>query len=163
MSEAEPDIGLGSIVETDGRMVRVAFPAAGEERTYAQQSAPLSRVAFSSGETIEDAGGRFLKVESVDEVDGLYVYRCSDHAGNPVDVPEQQLNDRMRLNRPQDKLLARRIDSDLWFSLRYQTWQQNAENWYRTSCTSPTRSPRVRRRGCCWPTRWDWARPSKRV
>ena len=129
MSEAEPDIGLGSIVETDGRMVRVAFPAAGEERTYAQQSAPLSRVAFSSGETIEDAGGRFLKVESVDEVDGLYVYRCSDHAGNPVDVPEQQLNDRMRLNRPQDKLLARRIDSDLWFSLRYQTWQQNAENW----------------------------------
>ncbi len=129
MSEAEPDIGLGSIVETDGRMVRVRFPASGEERTYAQQSAPLSRVAFSEGETIEDANGHFLQVESVDEVDGLYRYHCSDSEGKVVELPEQQLNDRMRLNRPQDKLLARRIDPDVWFSLRYRTWQQNAENW----------------------------------
>ena len=129
MSEAEPDIGLGMIVETDGRRVRVAFPASGEERTYARQGAPLSRVAFSPGETVEDAGGRFLKVESVEEVDGLYLYRCSDSEGHAVELPEQQLNDRMRLNRPQDKLLARRIDPDIWFSLRYRTWQKNAENW----------------------------------
>lgn len=129
MSEAEPDIGLGSIVETDGRMVRVSFPASDKERTYAQQSAPLSRVAFSSGETIEDANGHFLKVESVEEIDGLYVYHCTDSEGQGVELPEQQLNDRMRLSRPQDKLLARRIDPDVWFSLRYRTWQQNADNW----------------------------------
>lgn len=129
MSEAEPDIGLGSILETDGRMLRVAFPASDLERTYAIQSAPLSRVTFSAGETIEDADGHFLKVESVSQKDGLYLYHCSDSEGGQVDLPEQRLNDRMRLNRPQDKLLARRIDSDVWFSLRYRTWQKNAENW----------------------------------
>ena len=129
MSEAEPDIGLGSILETDGRMLRVAFPASDLERTYAIQSAPLSRVVFSAGETIEDADGHFLKVESVSQKDGLYLYHCSDSEGGQVDLPEQRLNDRMRLNRPQDKLLARRIDSDVWFSLRYRTWQKNAENW----------------------------------
>jgi len=129
MSEAEPDIGLGSILEADSRTVRVAFPASGVERTYALQSAPLSRVSFSNGETIEDANGQFLKVESVDEHDDLFVYQCTDAEGVAVELPEEYLNERMRLNRPQDKLLARRIDSDTWFSLRYRTWQKNAENW----------------------------------
>ena len=129
MSEAEPDIGLGTIVAVEGRQVRVAFPASGETRTYAQQSAPLSRVSFSEGENIEDQSGRMLRVESVEEIDGLYRYHCSDAAGQAVVLPEQQLNDRLRLNRPQDKLLARRIDPDVWFSLRYQTWRKNAALW----------------------------------
>ncbi len=129
MSEAEPDIGLGSILEADDRTVRVAFPASGVERTYAHQSAPLSRVSFSAGETIEDANGQFLKVESVQERDHLLIYQCSDPEGAAVELPEQSLNERMRLNRPQDKLLARRIDSDIWFSLRYRTWRKNADNW----------------------------------
>ncbi len=129
MSEAEPDLGLGSIIETDGRTVRVSFPASGEERTYARQSAPLSRVSFTEGETIEDANGHFLKVISTTEDDGLITYHCEDSQGNEVVLPEQMLNDRMRLNRPQDKLLARRIDADAWFGLRYRTWLQNAENW----------------------------------
>ena len=129
MSEAEPDIGLGTIVETDGRMVKVEFRASGESRTYAQQSAPLSRVSFGNGETIEDQNGHFLLVEEVREEDDLFVYECVDGQGEKVVLPEQLLNDRMRLNRPQDKLLARRIDPDTWFSLRYQTWMQSADNW----------------------------------
>lgn len=129
MSEAEPDIGLGNIVKTDGRMVKVAFPANGEVRTYAQQSAPLSRVSFGEGETVEDQDGKFLLVESVEEIDGLLLYHCKDHAGETVELPEQLLNDRMRLNRPQDRLLSRRIDPDVWFSLRYQTWMKSAETW----------------------------------
>ena len=129
MSEAEPDIGLGTIIETDGRMVKVDFPASGESRTYAQQTAPLSRVSFSNGETIEDQSGQFLLVEEVREEDDLFVYECVDAQGETVVLPEQLLNDRLRLNRPQDKLLARRIDPDIWFSLRYQTWMQSAENW----------------------------------
>jgi len=129
MSEAEPDIGLGIITEADARTVRVSFPAGGVERTYARQSAPLSRVTFAEGDAVEDGNGHLLEVASVEEVDGLYLYHCSDQEGAPVALPEQQLNDRMRLNRPQDKLLARLIDADVWFSLRYRTWQKNADNW----------------------------------
>lgn len=129
MSEAEPDIGLGSIEEVDGRRVSVSFAASGEQRTYAQQSAPLARVRFDAGETIEDQSGQFLLVEAVREQDGLIVYECVDGAGEAVTLPEQLLNDRLRLNRPQDKLFTRRIDPDVWFSLRYQTWMQAASNW----------------------------------
>ncbi len=129
MSEAEPDIGLGTILEVEGRMVKVEFSASGQTRTYAKQTAPLSRVNFSSGETIEDQSGQFLIVEDVREENGLLVYECLDSEESKIVIPEQLLNDRLRLNRPQDKLLANRIDSDIWFSLRYQTWQQSAKNW----------------------------------
>ena len=129
MSEAEPDLGLGSVVEVEGRRVRLRFPATGEERTYAQQGAPLARVRFDVGEEIEDAAGNRLEVLEVEERDGLIRYRCRTPDGQVVELPEQQLDDRMRLNRPQDKLLARRIDPDTWFGLRYRTWLRNADNW----------------------------------
>ncbi|HHI75912.1 MAG TPA: RNA polymerase-associated protein RapA, partial [Gammaproteobacteria bacterium] len=129
MSEAEPDLGLGSVVEVEGRRVKLRFPATGEERTYAQQGAPLSRVRFDVGEEIEDAAGNRLEVLEAEERDGLVRYRCRTPDGQVVELPEQQLDDRMRLNRPQDKLLARRIDPDAWFGLRYRTWLRNADNW----------------------------------
>jgi len=129
MSEAEPDIGLGSIIEIDERTVQVSFAASGESRTYALRSAPLSRVYFSAEETIEDQNGQMLLVIDVDEEDGLLTYQCEDAMGETVILPEQELNDRLRLNRPQDKLLSRRIDSDVWFSLRYETWLKSAANW----------------------------------
>ena len=129
MSEAEPDIGLGTILEVEGRMVKVEFAASGQTRTYAKQTAPLSRVNFSTGETIEDQSGQFLIVDEVREENGLLIYECIDSKESKIVLPEQLLNDRLRLNRPQDKLLANRIDSDTWFSLRYKTWKQSAKNW----------------------------------
>lgn len=129
MSEAEPDNGLGLITETDGRMVTVVFVASSQKRTYSAQNAPLIRVQFAPGDSIEDANGCYLLVESVAEQAGLIRYHCQDTEGNAVVLEEKDLNDRMRLNRPQDKLLTGRVDADIWFNLRYQTWHYQAENW----------------------------------
>ena len=40
VSHADTQLGLGIIVELDGRRVTVSFPAVDEERTYATDNAP---------------------------------------------------------------------------------------------------------------------------
>lgn len=129
VSEAEPELGLGTVEETDGRQVRLGFAASGEHRNYAARSAPLSRVRFAPDDTVEDRDGRALTVVEVEERDGLLSYRCVDAAQRSVLLPEQRLGDRLQLNRPLDRLLARRIDPDVWFTLRYQSWLQTAALW----------------------------------
>ena len=129
LSEAEPDLGLGVIAETDGRHVQLRFGASGQRRNYAVASAPLSRVRFEVDDDIEDQAGQVLTVLAVEEQLGLLRYRCVNARGDVVELAESMLNDHLQLNRPQDRLLARRIDPDIWFSLRYQTWLQTADLW----------------------------------
>ena len=129
VSEAEPDNGLGIVVSADTRTVKVVFAASREQRVYAAQNAPLVRVRFASGDTIEDATGQTLTVDQITEQDNLITYQCLNSAEEPITVPEQRLHDQLRLNRPQDKMYFGRLDADRWFSLRYQTWKQHANNW----------------------------------
>lgn len=129
VSEAEPDNGLGIVVAADQRTVKVVFAASREQRVYAVHNAPLVRVRFAPGDTIENAAGQALTVSQVTEQDHVITYTCHTPTGEMASVPEQQLHDQLRLNRPQDKLLFGRLDADRWFSLRYQTWIQHAKNW----------------------------------
>ena len=76
ISDAEPDLGLGTIVEIETRQIEVIFPASGQKRRYAQATAPLSRVEFSEGDFLEDQLGQRLLVISVVEAEGLYTYHC---------------------------------------------------------------------------------------
>ena len=129
LSDAEPDLGLGRVVEADARTVRIAFPASDEQRTYAIASAPLSRVRLAPDEAVQDSAGHSLRVLEAVESDGLLSYRCVDAAGANCWLPEVELDDRLRLNRPQDRLLAGRFDADAWFGLRYRSWLQQAALW----------------------------------
>lgn len=129
LSDAEPDLGLGRVVEADLRTVRIAFPASGEQRTYAIAGAPLSRVRLAPDETVRDSAGRSLRVLEAVENAGLLSYRCVDPDGAERWLPEGDLDDRLRLNRPQDRLLGGRFDADAWFGLRYRSWLQQAALW----------------------------------
>lgn len=37
VSQAEPQLGLGLVIETDGRHITLSFPASEEERIYADR------------------------------------------------------------------------------------------------------------------------------
>ena len=141
VSDAEPDLGLGIVETLEGRQVRVRFTASEQLRTYTADNAPLSRVALDEDDRIQDAEGRSLTVLDVEEHQGLFRYRCTDADDNVVELPEQLLSDQLRLNRPQDKLLARRLDADTWFTLRYQGWLQQASQW--RSPVFGLRGPRI--------------------
>ena len=123
ISDTELDMGLGMVLEVEHRTVSIVFPATGEERTYARQTAPLTRVEFVPGDTIENQENETLHVDSVEEQDGLLFYCGKATNGEEIIWPEGQLNHHLQLNRPRERLLAAQVDADKWFELRYQTLQ----------------------------------------
>ncbi|HTL73544.1 MAG TPA: hypothetical protein VL863_09605, partial [bacterium] len=52
ISESEPELGLGTIVQVENGRVQVEFKSAGETRLYTTDHAPLKRVRFRTGDKI---------------------------------------------------------------------------------------------------------------
>jgi ATP-dependent helicase HepA len=119
--DADLTMGLGTVMSTDQRTVTIAYNATGESRAYAKQDAPLTRVKFSIGDTIPDARGGELRIESIQEQDGLLTYTGSDTSGNVHSICESELANYIRLDRPADRLFTGNFDADKWFRIRCQS------------------------------------------
>ena len=52
ISNAEPELGLGTVVRIEPRSVQVLFATAGVMRHYALHSAPLTRAEFRPGQRV---------------------------------------------------------------------------------------------------------------
>ena len=65
ISEMELKLGLGIVEEIDVRTVKINFPASDCFRLYSISSAPLKRVEFLEGDTIQSREGLSFKIESV--------------------------------------------------------------------------------------------------
>ncbi len=113
MSESEPELGLGTLVQAEGGRVHILFLAAGERRQYASDNAPLRRVRFRAGDRVVSIEGVAIRVESVSEAGGLLFYR-----GEGLVIPEAQLDDRISFSRPEERLLSARCDDNATFLLR---------------------------------------------
>ncbi|MBK1641129.1 RNA polymerase-binding ATPase [Chromatium okenii] len=124
LSTTQSELGLGVVEAVEGRHVRIAFPASGETRLYAMAQAPLARVELHVGERIRDRSGQSLRVIGSRASAGLITYECETLDGQTCAVPETALDDRLQLNRPQQRLLAGRVDAAHWLRLRHQTWLQ---------------------------------------
>jgi ATP-dependent helicase HepA len=118
---AELQLGLGTVLSIEGRTVTLVFLASGETRTYSMQTAPLTRVRFSAGDTIRGHEGVSLTVTGIDEQDGLLTYTGTSETGEEFILPEGELDSQVQLNRPAERLFTGQIDDDSWFELRYQT------------------------------------------
>ncbi|WP_459206442.1 RNA polymerase-associated protein RapA [Pseudomonas sp. MLB6B] len=121
ISDSEAELGLGTILAQDGRLLTVLYPATGETRQYAVRNAPLTRVRFSPGDQITHFDGWKLTVREVDDVDGLMVYHGLDAQNQPRTLPETQLSNFIQFRLASDRLFAGQIDPMPWFSLRYNT------------------------------------------
>src|SRR5215470_13416695 len=113
ISDSEPELGLGSIVEVTGRRVTAAFNGSGEQRQYARANAPLRRVRFRPGDTIRDRHEKRLVIESVAERDGLIFYRHGTR-----EICESELSDATSFSKPEERLALGQFDSPAWFDLR---------------------------------------------
>ena len=121
ISDAELQMGLGTIISVEARTLTVLFMATGETRTYAKQTSPLTRVLFSVGDSVSNHDDIKIKVKKVVENNGLITYLGVDAKGNPHSLEESELNNFIQLNRPSERLFNGQIDKDNWFELRYQT------------------------------------------
>ncbi len=57
ISDTESELGLGTVVALDARMVTLLFPAIGENRLYSRNDSPITRVMFNPGDTITSHEG----------------------------------------------------------------------------------------------------------
>ena len=122
ISDTESDLGLGTVVAVDARTVTLMFSASEENRLYARNDAPVTRVMFNVGDVVESHEGWSLKVEHVEENGGVFTYvgtRTDTEEGN-VQLREIFLSHQIRFNKPQDKLFAGQIDRMDRFALRYR-------------------------------------------
>ncbi|WP_298443592.1 RNA polymerase-associated protein RapA [uncultured Ferrimonas sp.] len=125
ISDTESDLGLGTVVAIEGRMVTVLFPATGDNRLFSILEAPLTRVVFNQGDEITSHEGWKMTVDTIEEKDQLICYHGSRvDDGAAVSLRETMLDHQIRFNKPQDRLFAGQIDRMEHFVTRYLCQQQ---------------------------------------
>ncbi len=123
VSHADAQLGLGIIAEIDGRRVSVSFPAIGEERTYAIENAPLTRLRFKVGDHVTTLDDLELVVTEVEEQQGILFYTGLDHHEESVTISELELDCFVQLTTPQQRLLNGHFDRNNHFALRMATFE----------------------------------------
>jgi len=127
ISETEPELGLGTVMQTADGKVNVIFPATSETRVYAAESAPLRRVTFRVGEEIEDHEGNQRVIGSIRDEAGVLTY-----CGEDWELPESQLSDRISVHGPEDRLRGGHFDDAAAHALRCRAlemmhqWRQSS-------------------------------------
>lgn len=123
LSEAEPELGLGMILEIGDKTIGVHFPSSEEgNRTYGIKTAPLKRIIFKEGDKLTLNDGTVHKVDKVLEGENLAVYQCGEEV-----IPETLLSGNINFSRPMEKLSSGLVDSNNLFELRkkalkYRSW-----------------------------------------
>ncbi|GKS70315.1 ATP-dependent helicase HepA [Nitrosomonas sp. PY1] len=119
--DVDLSLGLGTIQTVYPRVINIIFNATGEVRSYAKDSAPLTRVIFRVNDMISSQDGVTLKVLHVVEQNGLVLYSGITAADQKIELPEADLAHQVHLNRPMDRLMLGQLGQNKWFQVRYQT------------------------------------------
>ncbi|MED5586921.1 MAG: SNF2-related protein [Verrucomicrobiota bacterium] len=122
ISESQPEMGLGIVLQADSSTVTLLFPASEETRTYSSASAPLRRVVFSEGDIIELKDGTSLVVESLVDNEEIISY-----CGSGRTVSESELANEMGFHQPDARLLGGRVNSSRKFHLRERALDARAQ------------------------------------
>ncbi|MEO7101047.1 MAG: helicase-related protein [Luteolibacter sp.] len=122
VSDGEPELGLGIIRKSGDGRVEIAFPAAGETRIYATDTAPLRRVRFQPGDRIKVHSGSEMTVERVREERGLRIYETDGG-----EVPEADLSDSISFSKPEERLFGGKLDEPGDFDLRGEALRRRAD------------------------------------
>ena len=175
VSDSESELGLGTVLSQDARLVVMLFPASGETRHYALRNAPLTRVRFSPGDSITHHEGWSMIVSDVVEEDGLLAYAGLRDDGTPAAFAETMLDNFFNSGWPAIVCSPARSTpcpgsacalkacaiSAASSARRCLAWPEYAPNRSAISCISPATLPTAWRHACCWLTKWVWAKPSK--
>jgi ATP-dependent helicase HepA len=124
ISHTEPQLGLGIIAETAGRRVTISFPAVGEQRIYAGDNAPLSRVIYKVGDLVSTIDDLQLTITAAQELRGILVYSGVDAQGNERALSELDLDCFVQFTTPRQRLLSGQFDKDPAYQLRVATLEQ---------------------------------------
>lgn len=131
ISDSESELGLGTVVAIDTRMITLLFPATGENRLYSRHDAPITRVIFNPGDTITSYEGWQIQVDDLTESEGVITYHGTrlDTAQANQSLREVMLDSKLVFSKPQDKLFAGQLDRMERFALRYRARKYQREQF----------------------------------
>jgi len=121
ISNAEPELGLGTLIRIEGRSVQVLYATAGVLRQYAAHSAPIARAEFRIGQKVMGKGTS-LTIDRVSESDGLLEYH-----GDGRMLNEAELDDAQAISRADERLIAGRVDRADRFDFRIEALLRRAD------------------------------------
>lgn len=125
ISHTESQLGLGIVCELSGRLVTVSFPAAAEERSYAIDNAPLSRVIYKVGDKVNTMDEIALTISELQDRAGIIFYQGIDETGESHQFTELDLDCFVKFNSPEQRLLATMFDSSPLYQLRVATLEHS--------------------------------------
>jgi len=124
VSHTETELGLGIIVAVEGRRVEISFPAANEQRLYATDSAPLTRIEHKIGETIRTQDEQEFVISKTEAYEGRIIYYATDKEGTEHKIDELDLNCFIELTTPKQRLISGQLDTLKAYRLRCETLMQ---------------------------------------
>lgn len=131
ISETESELGLGTVVAIEARMVTLLFPATGENRLYARSDSPITRVIFNPNDVVTSYEGWQLTVVNTHQVEGLitYIGTRQDTQEENIHLSEVMLDSKLVFSKPQDRLFAGQLDRMDRFALRYRARKYQSEQY----------------------------------
>lgn len=126
VSHADTSLGLGIVTQVDERRVTLHFPAVEEERVYATDRAPLTRLLLKPGDCLMRSDGLTFTVLAVAQRNGRAIYETEDHDGRHQTVNEAELDAHIELNTPVERLLNNQLSKTGDFDLRRITLEHSA-------------------------------------
>lgn len=126
VSHADSTLGLGIVTQVDDRRVTLHFPAVEEERVYATDRAPLTRLQLKPGDQLTTLNGEVLTVIAAQECDGVTTYEAEDPLGKVYPVVETELDAHLELSTPIERLLNNQLGKPRDFGLRHTTLKHTA-------------------------------------
>jgi ATP-dependent helicase HepA len=127
VSHADSTLGLGIVTHADERRVTLHFPAVEEERVYATDRAPLTRLVLKPGDQLTRMDGSMLTVIALQEQGGVITYEAEGPTGEIRSVVETELDAHIELNTPIERLLNNQLGKPRDFGLRVTTLEHAAE------------------------------------
>lgn len=121
ISNAEPELGLGTLIRVEGRSIQILYATSGVLRQYAVHSAPIARAEFRVGQKVAGKGIHFV-IERIEEVDGLLEYHGAGKTLN-----EAELDDSQAISRADERLISGRVDRADRFDFRQEALMRRAK------------------------------------
>lgn len=143
ISNTQSELGLGMVTQTDHRFVTISFPAAGEQRVYAMDNAPLSRVIYRVGDQVRSIDEEEMTVSAIHDQGGYLTYEgFLTDSSEVTHWGEVELDCFVQFSQPQERLFAGQIDRLDEYQLRYRALE-HAHNLTKDDSTTGLLGPRV--------------------
>jgi len=79
ISETEPELGIGTLMFHDKRIIKIHFVQGDCLRQYSKASPPIKRVVFKIGDQIQSVESKELCIEKIRESNDLLFYCQGEH------------------------------------------------------------------------------------